>query len=81
MSRQADEKLLDILTKVLLVDKPTINDALSRKDIEGWDSLSHLVLIFEIESAFSVVISDEDIMAIKTIGDIRKVLRKLGVPT
>jgi len=41
--------------------------------------MGHLMLISEIESTFNVFISDEDITKIKTIGDIKKVLRKLGV--
>ncbi len=79
MSSQNESRLKEIFAKVFLIDEDEINDRLSRKDVEEWDSMGHLMLISEIESAFGVFIDDEDITKIKTIGDIKKVLRKLGV--
>jgi acyl carrier protein len=73
-----DEKLKNILMKVLLIDKNTISDNMSRKKVEEWDSMAQLMLVSEIESAFNVVMSDEDIMEIQTVGDIKRVLKKLG---
>jgi len=37
------------------------------------------MLITEVESAFGVTFSDEDIIEIKTVGDLKSKLRKLGV--
>jgi len=73
------DRLKEIFAKVFLLDEDEVNDKLSRKDVEEWDSMGHLMLISEIESAFGVFISDEDITKIKTLADIKKVLRKLGV--
>lgn len=79
MSNQNEDRLKEIFAKVFLIDEDEINDKLSRKDVEEWDSMGHLMLISEIESAFGVFIGDEDITKIRTIADIKKVLRKLGV--
>jgi len=79
MSSRMEERLKDILAKVLLVDKANINDRTSRKNMEEWDSMAHLMLVSEIESVFEVMMSDDDITEIETVGDIKKVLRKLGV--
>lgn len=79
MSNRNEDRLKEIFAKVFLIDENEVNDKLSRKDLEEWDSMGHLMLISEIESAFGVFIGDEDITKIKTIGDIKKVLRKLGV--
>ena len=79
MSSPKEERLEEILARVLLVDKANINDKMSRKDTEEWDSMAHLMLVSEIESAFGIMMSDDDIMEIDTVGDIKKVLRKLGV--
>ncbi len=76
---QSDTRLKQIFTKIFLIDHEEISDSLSRKDVEGWDSMGHLMLISEVESSFGVFIDDEDITKIKTIGDLKKVLRKLGV--
>ena len=79
MNSSKEEKLKEILAKVLLVDRTKINDRMSRKDVKEWDSMAHLMLVSEIESEFEVMMSDDDITEIKTVGDIKRVLRKLDV--
>ena len=79
MNSSTEEKLKEILAKVLLVDRTKINDRMSRKGVEEWDSMAHLMLVSEIESEFGVMMSDDDITEIKTVGDIKRVLRKLDV--
>lgn len=79
MSNSTDEKLKDILAKVLLIDESKISDEMSRKNLKEWDSMAHLMLVSEIESAFEVTMEDDDIMEIQTVGDIKKTLEKLGI--
>jgi acyl carrier protein len=79
MNNSNEKKLKEILAKVLLVEKTRINDGMSRKDVKEWDSMAHLMLVSEIESEFGVMISDDDITEIKTVSDIKRVLRKLDV--
>jgi len=74
-----EKKLKEIVSKVLLLEETEINDDISRKDVESWDSLAHLMLINEVESAFGVFLSDEDTVEINTIGDLKRKLRKLGI--
>ena len=79
MSSSTDEKLKDILEKVLLIDESKISDGMSRKNVKEWDSMAHLMLVSEIESAFEVTMDDDDIMEIQTVADIKKTLKKLGI--
>ena len=79
MVNSAEKKLNEILTKVLLLEESEISDDLSRDDVEEWDSLAHLMLINELEETFQITINDDDILAIHTIGDLKKILKKLGV--
>ncbi len=79
MTRDAEERLREILAKVLLLEESEINDELSRKDLESWDSLAHLMLINEVEASFNVTLSDDEIIAINTVGDLKKALRRNGV--
>jgi acyl carrier protein len=81
MSSGIDKKLKDILAKVLLIDKSKIDDEMSRKSVEEWDSMAHLMLVSEIESTFEVTMDDDDIMEIQTVADIKKTLKKLGITT
>jgi len=79
MNSSNEKKLKEILAKVLLVDRTKINDGMSRKDVKEWDSMAHLMLVSEIESEFGIMMDDDDITEIKTVGDIKRVLRKLDV--
>ena len=79
LSNMNENRLREIVAKVFLIDESEVNDKMSRKDVEEWDSMGHLMLISEVESAFEVFVADEDITRIKTIGDVKMVLRKLGV--
>ena len=69
-----EDRLLEILSKALLVEKDEITDDLRRKDFEPWDSMNHLVIISEIENAFGMFFEDEEIVELWTVGDIKKVL-------
>jgi acyl carrier protein len=46
------EKTGKILKAILKHDKLDINEALSATDVDGWDSLTHMLIITEIEKEF-----------------------------
>ena len=71
--------LNEIIAKILLLNESEIKDDLTRNDIEEWDSMTHLVLISEIEQNFDYTFEDDDIASIKTIGDIKSILKKNGI--
>ena len=75
-----EDMIDDIICKILLLEKDQIKDSISRDDVEEWDSMTHLILVSELEEAFDIVFSDDDIAEIETIGDIKKALREHGVP-
>ncbi|MFW9982257.1 MAG: acyl carrier protein [Candidatus Thorarchaeota archaeon] len=70
-----EEKLLDILSKVLLLDTDKIPDNLRRKDFEPWDSMNHLIIVSEIENEFEIFFEDEEVVDMWTVGDIKRILR------
>ncbi|MFW9963589.1 MAG: acyl carrier protein [Candidatus Sifarchaeia archaeon] len=69
-----EDKLLEILSKVLLLEKKSITDDLRRKDFEAWDSMAHLIIVSEIENEFEIFFEDEEVIDLWTVGDIKKVL-------
>jgi acyl carrier protein len=69
-----EDKLLEILSKVLLLDTDKITDDIRRKDFEPWDSMAHLVIVSEIENEFEIFFEDEEVIELWTVGDIKKVL-------
>lgn len=56
------DKYADIFTSVFDVDKSELNENFNFNDVEKWDSLTHLTLISELETAFDVMFETEDIL-------------------
>ena len=76
---ESDDRLLDILGKVLFLEKDEITDDIKRKDHENWDSMAHLMIITEVEGAFGISFEDDEVADIWTVGDLKQLLsEKLG---
>ncbi len=56
-----EEKLTEIFLSIFDLSKPEINDDLSPENYESWDSITHLIIITEIEDSFDVTIDEEKI--------------------
>ncbi len=69
-----EEKLNEIISKILLLRVDELDDSIRRKDYEPWDSMAHLVLISEVENAFGVFFTDDEVVEIWTLADLRRVL-------
>ena len=65
--------------RVLNIDSRTITDATKPEDIESWDSFNGLVLVTELEKNFKVKFSLEEVVSVKNVGDIKKILKGHGV--
>ncbi|NLU39935.1 MAG: acyl carrier protein [Bacteroidales bacterium] len=64
------EKTISIVKDVLQNKNLTLNASSSSKDVEGWDSLRHVMIISEVEKEFAISIDFMEVLEIKTIGDI-----------
>jgi acyl carrier protein len=57
-----------------------IDDAMGTRDIEGWDSLKHVMLILAIEEEFTVKFTTREVTTLRSVGRIVAQLRqKLSV--
>lgn len=55
MDRQEIKKnVRDILIMVLKHQEFDMTDTMAAKDVRGWDSLSHMIIIAEIEKMFGI---------------------------
>jgi acyl carrier protein len=65
--------VFNILTPVFqqVFDDPNLvlTEQLSAADIEGWDSLNHISLIVEIESAIGMTFSTDELITLANVGD------------
>jgi acyl carrier protein len=74
------EKTLEqMLAEVLQIPAGEITDELAMKDLDVWDSLKHMELIASLEQQLEVQLSFDEIVAMRSVGDIRRTLRSRGL--
>lgn len=68
------KELNSILNKVLKIEINELNETLSMRDSEIWDSLKHMELIVSIEENLNIELSMDDIMNMTDVGSIKKIV-------
>ena len=63
-------KLESVFQKVLEEKDITITREMTAQDVEKWDSLRHVQLISEVESAFGIKFKLREIMSMNNVGDL-----------
>jgi acyl carrier protein len=64
------EKLQRVFVDVFDDDSITVVPTLSAKDVDGWDSLTHIRLLLTIEKAFNIKFSTSEIGKLENVGDL-----------
>ena len=67
------------MATVLQIPPTTVTDDLAMKDVETWDSLKHMELIVSLETTFGLELSFDEIVAMQTVSEIKRVLKQRGV--
>lgn len=70
-----DAKLEQVFREVLGDDELKLTGELSARDIESWDSLAHINLMFAIEEEFGLQFSDEQFTSFQSVGELRTFIR------
>lgn len=73
---QSLQKYIDAFEKALGIEKMNIGVSLAYNSVPEWDSLGHMALVSEIEEAFSVQFSTEEVIEFS---DFKKGLEILGL--
>lgn len=73
------EKLYQLISQVMGIKPESITEQTGPDNIESWDSFNALMLVSEVENNFKVKLSMAEVMAVKNVGDIIKVLKKCGI--
>lgn len=68
-----------LLATVLQIPPDTLTDDLAMKDVETWDSLKHMELIVSLENTFGIELTFDEIVAMQTVSEIKRVLTQRGV--
>ena len=72
---QIYSRLAEIFEDVFDEDSIKITPELSAKDVDGWDSLTHIRLILTIEKAFKIKFSTSEIGRLENVGDLVSLIR------
>lgn len=67
-------RLVEIFEDVFDEDSIKLTPDLSAKDVDGWDSLTHIRLILSIERAFKIKFSTSEISQLENVGDLVAVI-------
>ncbi len=59
-----------IFRDVLDDDSITLTESTSAKDVPGWDSISHVLIVVAIEKKFRVKFTAGEIQKLKNVGDL-----------
>lgn len=68
----------EIVAAVLKVDPSEIDDTTGAGTHKAWDSLASILLVAELERALDINFSLEEAMEMKSVGDIKTIIKKHG---
>jgi acyl carrier protein len=71
-------QLHSVFSRAFEIPVETINDELEYQGIAEWDSMSHLVLVEELERTYNISIDMEDILDMGSVEKIKSLLKKHG---
>lgn len=69
------EKITPIFIKVLEHDNFELTETTTTDDVDGWGSLTHMVIIEEIEKEFNIKFKLMDLMTMDNVGDLIKSIK------
>lgn len=76
MTRQEIFQKLNEIFSDVFDEEIVVTDETTSADIEDWDSLTHITLIAEVESAFSIKFSMIAVLDMKNVGEMADLIEK-----
>lgn len=76
--QQVYARLAEVFQEVFDEDSIEVTPELSAKDVDGWDSLTHIRLILTVEKAFKIKFSTSEIGKLENVGDLVTLIKTRG---
>ena len=73
------EKLVGAFVEALSIDPSIVTDDLKYQGIRQWDSISHMVLISQLEETFDVSIDTDDVIDMSSVAKAKEILAKHNI--
>ena len=78
MTQPVHDRLEQIFREVF-TDDLVLRDDLTASMVDGWDSLSHITLIYAIEAEFDIEFTPDEMVDLANVGELeQRVVAKLG---
>jgi acyl carrier protein len=74
-TQEVTKRLTTIFRKVFNSESLVLNDSLTARDVDHWDSLSHMILITEIENSFSIKFKLKELNKMKNVGEMIEIIK------
>ena len=74
--REIMERLTVVFRDVFEDDSLVITEETNAKDIEEWDSLTHVALIVAVQEEFDIHFSVKDIIGMKNVGEMMDIIEE-----
>jgi len=71
--------LTAIIAEALRLDETKVTDDLAIHTVATWNSLTHIELVIMIEEQLQIQLTEDEIVAMRSVRDIRTVLGQRGV--
>lgn len=68
--KEINDKLDGVFQEVFDDESLHVGDNTTAAEVDGWDSLTHIVLMSEIEDTFGIKFSMRDITTLKNVGEL-----------
>jgi acyl carrier protein len=75
---KSEDRLSQTVAEVLGVTPDELSEESSPDTILSWDSLGHLNLVIALEEEFGIRLSAEDVLAMRSVHSIRRILHQSG---
>lgn len=72
-------KLKQIIANVFEVNIEDVNETSSQDTLDNWDSIHQLNLVFALEEAFNIQLTDEDVVQLLSFELIKLILEEKGI--
>lgn len=71
-----NELFLKILSDSLKLKNFSVHDDMKAKDIPGWSSLNHLMVIVALENGFKIRFTAEEALQAQNIGELKEIIAR-----
>lgn len=77
MSDDIGARLGSVFRDVFMDDGLVIRPEMTAEDLDEWDSVTHISLVYAIEEEFGVEFAADDIQGLANVGELERVIRDM----